>query len=126
MAAPDGPDDVVWYEFTAEPGSGGNAVFGGHVDFVGYGPAVFWRLRELVEGDVIEIGLENGDSHRYEVTAMATVPAEATALDLFTVIGPTDHDVITLITCNGTFDEVTQTYDERLVVRAERVVDAPS
>ena len=44
MEAPDRPFDVAWYPFTARPGSGGNAVFAGHKDFAGIGPAVFWKL----------------------------------------------------------------------------------
>lgn len=116
-----GPWDVVWYYFTAKPGFGGNAVFAGHGDFVDVGPAVFWHLRDLVQGDMIEARLKDGTVYRYRVAAMATVGANAETDDLGRVLGPTEQEVITLITCNGTFDPATQTYDDRLIVRAERI-----
>lgn len=124
MASPDGPRDVVWYSFTGEPGDGGNAVFGGHVDYANYGPAVFWDLRNLVENDVIEVRLKDGTVYRYRVAAMGTVDADALQEDLETVLGPTRQEVITLITCNGSFDDTTKTYDQRLIVRAERIPDS--
>ena len=123
MESPDGPWDVVWYDFTAKPGVGGNAVFGGHVDYVNLGPAVFWELRYLVQGDMIEIRLKDSTVYRYRVAAMATVDVDAGTEDLGKVLGPTEQEVITLITCNGTFDRAAQTYDERLIVRAERITD---
>ena len=54
MEPPDGPEDVAWYGFTAFPGSGSNAVFSAHVDYHGYGPAVFADLKKLEEGDLGE------------------------------------------------------------------------
>jgi len=121
MESADGPWDVVWYDFTAQPGFGSNAVFGGHVDYVNVGPAVFWRLRDLVQGDMIEVRLKDGSVYRYRVAAMATVDVDAAASDIFSVVGPTEREVITLITCDGTFDKTIQTYDQRLIVRAERM-----
>ena len=52
MQDPKGPTDVGWYDltrsfenFSSYPGWGGNAVFAGHVDYINYGAAVFWRLK---------------------------------------------------------------------------------
>lgn len=53
MESPERPGDVAWYRFTSRPGSGSNAVYSGHRDFPSVGPAVFWRLDQLVPGDVI-------------------------------------------------------------------------
>jgi sortase (surface protein transpeptidase) len=36
------------------------------------------------------------------------------------IVGPTADQVVTLITCNGTFNSATHQYDKRLVIRAER------
>jgi len=121
MENPDGPWDVSWYDFTARPGSGSNAVFSGHVDYYDIGPAVFWRLRELTEYDLIQIRLEDGVVYEYQVIAMESVDA-ATA-DIGSIVGATEQEVITLITCAGTFDASVGEYDERLIVRAERVTD---
>src|SRR4030042_1514575 len=54
MEPPDGPEDVAWYGFTARPGSGSNAVFSAHVDYRGYGPAVFADLKKPAKGDLLE------------------------------------------------------------------------
>ncbi|HEY8490239.1 MAG TPA: class F sortase [Dehalococcoidia bacterium] len=121
MESPDGPWEVAWYRFTARPGEGGNAVFSGHVDYVGVGPAVFWELGLLAPGDVVEVDLADGRTLRYQVVAIA-VYDEATA-PVPEIIGPTAREAVTLITCAGNFNRRTGRYDQRLVVRAERVPD---
>ena len=68
MEPPDGPEDVAWYGFTARPGSGSNAVFSAHVDYHGYGPAVFADLKTLKKGDLVEVHTADGAVYRYEVT----------------------------------------------------------
>jgi sortase (surface protein transpeptidase) len=119
MEAPDGPWDISWYDFSARPGFGSNAVFSGHVDYINIGPAVFWRLKDLVPDDLIEVRLQDGTAYRYSVVAMDSVDA-ATA-DVGNIVGATDQEVVTLISCIGTFDPNTGQYDQRLVVRALRV-----
>ena len=118
MENPSGPEVVAWYRFSGRPGFGGNAVFAGHLDFAGYGPAVFWRLRELGPEDQVLIELEDGTRYVYTVLEartydVATAPVEE-------IVGPTALDMVTLITCAGKFDQRTKQYDQRLVVRAVR------
>lgn len=117
MDSPATPTDVGWYDFTGKPGAGGNAVLSGHVDFYGYGPAVFWRLRELQRGDRIEVELLDGLRIEYEVTATTLTPVEELRMDA--ILAPTARETVTLITCGGTFAD--GSYSHRLVVRAVRV-----
>ena len=117
METPAGPRDVAWYDFTAHPGFGSNAVFAGHVDYRDYGPAVFWRLREVREGDEIEVALEDGTSYLYKVTSAHVYGTDEAPVEA--IVGPTETESITLITCEGTFNTRTREYDRRLVVRAE-------
>ena len=119
MEAPDGPEDVAWYGFTARPGSGSNAVFSAHVDYHGYGPAVFADLKRLEKGDLVEVHTADGAVYRYEVTLSLSYPAETAPFE--DIVGPTSREVITLITCAGSFDQAARQYSHRLVVRAERV-----
>jgi sortase A len=119
MEAPNGPEDVAWYGFTALPGSGSNAVFSAHVDYHGYGPAVFADLKKLEKGDLVEVHTADGAAYRYEVTLSLSYPAETAPSE--EIVGPTSREVITLITCAGSFDQATRRYSHRLVVRAERV-----
>ena len=128
MESPDGPWDVAWYDFTARPGFGSNAVFSGHVDWYNVGPgggageAVFWHLKDLEQGDLVEVRLEDGTVYRYRVTAKQQVPGTA---DFNEIVGPTETEVLTLITCGGSFNTATRHYDQRVVVRAERISGAP-
>jgi LPXTG-site transpeptidase (sortase) family protein len=119
MEPPDGPEDVAWYGFTARPGSGSNAVFSAHVDYHGYGPAVFADLKKLEKGDLVEVHTADGAVYRYEVTLSLSYPAETAPFE--EIVGPTSREVITLITCTGSFDQAARQYSHRLVVRAERV-----
>ena len=125
MQTPNGPTDVAWYEFSKKPGFGGNAVFSGHVDYINYGPAVFYHLKDLEQGDAIEIRLSDGSVYKYAVATRDVVGANPTQEVLDSIVGQTPEDVITLITCGGTFDYSTHQYDQRIIVRAKLVRDAP-
>jgi sortase A len=122
MEAPDGPVDVAWYEFTAHPGTGSNAVFSGHVDWTfdnGPGGAVFWNVKNLVLGDVIRVRLEDGTEYEYQVISREQIdPDDA---DVQSIVGPTPREIVTLITCGGTFDRSIGHYTNRVIVKAERV-----
>jgi LPXTG-site transpeptidase (sortase) family protein len=118
MEAPDKPFDVAWYPFTAKPGSGGNAVFAGHKDFAGVGPAVFWKLGQLGPGDSIQVTGADQTQLQYEVTqtwdyTLSTIP-------MASVLAQGNGDQLTLITCAGSYSQAAG-YDHRLVVRARRV-----
>lgn len=119
MEAPDTAYDVVWYDFSTRPGEGSNAVFSGHVDYVNVGPAVFWRLKDLQAGDRLQIRYSDGVFVDYAVSAVNTFEASAAPVDQ--IVGATAKDSVTLITCAGTFNKQTGQYDQRLIVRAERV-----
>jgi len=119
MEVPDGPEDVAWYAFTARPGQGGNVVLSGHVDYRGYGPAVFARLGDLKPGELVEMQTMDDTVFRYGVTLAASY--EAANAPAQEIVGPTSRETLTLITCGGRFDRTTQQYSHRLVVRAERL-----
>jgi LPXTG-site transpeptidase (sortase) family protein len=118
MESPRTPTDVGWYSFSARPGTTGNAVFAGHVDYANYGPAVFYHLRDLKSGDLIRVALEDGTTIAYQVTS--TQIYEADSAPVQEIVGPTPNQTITLITCTGVFDRNALDYDKRLVVKGER------
>lgn len=117
MESPDRPFDVAWYHFTAKPGSGSNAVFSGHRDYWGVGPAIFWRLGEVTAGDVIDVVSGQLTEARYEVTQTASYALSS--IPMQSVLAPGKEDQITLITCWGAFKG--GAYDHRLIVRATRL-----
>jgi LPXTG-site transpeptidase (sortase) family protein len=123
---PQSAEEVAWYDFSSTPGAG-NTVLSGHVDWQTQSgqpiPGVFYRLRELQVDDAIEVELEDGSTATYRVTGNV-----ATAFDdpnVLKAIGPTSKDVVTLVTCGGTwFNDPSRayggSYSHRILVRAER------
>ncbi len=121
METPDGPLNVAWYDFSSRPGFGSNAVFSGHVDYYNYGAAVFWNLKDLEPGDVIEVRLQDGTVYEYGVFRRDQYKASDAPIQ--EIVGRTPNEIITLITCGGSFDPSVGQYDDRVVVRAERLYD---
>jgi LPXTG-site transpeptidase (sortase) family protein len=129
METPDGAWDVVWYDFSSKPGWGSNAVFSGHVDYHDVGPAVFWNLGDLLANDVVEVRLDDGSVYKYAVVSSNVVSGELSGEEVREIVGATPREIVTLITCTGDFNPSTGQYDQRLIVRAERIMEpagAPS
>ena len=118
MEDPKGPTEVAWYTFSTLPNHVGNIVMAGHVDYANYGAAVFYNISKLKEGDEIQIDLVNGERATYRVTNVTSYDADTAPVA--EIVGPTDVETVTLITCGGTFNRSTRDYDRRTVVRAER------
>jgi LPXTG-site transpeptidase (sortase) family protein len=126
----DASEVVAWYDFSALPGAGSNAVFSGHVTW--NGRAVFWALDELQPGDTISVISEDGVEYTYEVFDNFPVdPSDPASLK---VMKPTPTDTITVITCGGTWipdpsEQFGGNYTTRTIVQAKLVdstVDVPS
>ncbi len=92
--------DTGWYNFSARPGQGSNVVIAGHLQLHQV-PAVFWRLDELQPGDLIQITSDSGQRFAYQVTSRHSV--SSTDPDSVKVIYPTVREMLTLITCGGTW-----------------------
>ena len=136
MESPDEPCDVAWYDFTSYPGFGSNAVFAGHVDWFnlgsqgcrcdspggcgGPGGAVFWDLKNMVLGDLVEVRLTDGTLYQYAVITKQQVSGSS---DFREIVSATEKEIVTLITCGGRFDPITRHYPDRVIIQAERIVD---
>jgi LPXTG-site transpeptidase (sortase) family protein len=114
--------EVAWYDFTAQPGTPGNAVFAAHKTWAG--EAVFYNLDDLQVGDVVRIiGDSDGTQLTYRVTDSFTVREDDP--NGVQVMFPSPEDIVTIITCDGTRyytgDPVFgHDYTERRVIRAIR------
>ena len=123
MGDPDGPYDVVWYDFSnfpglgGYPGKGGNAVLAGHVDYHPNIQAVFWTLRNARAGDVIDYYTNSGDHLQYTVEWKKDAGPND---DFIAYVNQSGGDTMTLITCDGVFNPATRHYDQRTVIRAVR------
>lgn len=115
----DAAEVIAWYDFSARPGTGGNAVFAGHNSW--YGEAVFTYLHRLQPGDTIELIGGDGTELVYTVNDVFSVdPEDPSSLQ---VMAATDSDVVTLITCGGSFVNTGDPvfggeYSDRVIVRA--------
>ncbi len=124
MENPTGPWVVSWYEDLAALGEGSNVVMAGHVDYWTTGPAVFANVPNLGEGEVIRVVAEDGEVFEYAVEwgRLYDVATELTPEVIQTeIVGDTDEESLTLITCGGEFDAATGEYVSRYVVRATKI-----
>ena len=92
----------------------GNIALAGHVEHSDGRTGVFANLLELNIGDPV-IVTENGEERQFAVTEVKVV-----APDDLSVLYPTETDRVTLITC-GAYSFALDTYQERIVVVAERI-----
>ena len=110
--------DVAWYNFSARPASGSNAVFAGHVTWSGR--AVFYDLEDLAPGDRITVLSDNGAT-RITYTVNSVFLVDTDDPNSTSVMSPTNSDVITLITCGGdpyyVGGNARYDYTHRLIVR---------
>lgn len=111
-----GPYDVGWYNLGPSPGEIGPAVLVGHVDYVTIGPAVFWNLRNMQPGDIIQIARQDGKTVNFKVEKVQSYGQEAFPTQ--DVYGNINYPGLRLITCTGDFNYVTHHYSDNLVVYA--------
>jgi LPXTG-site transpeptidase (sortase) family protein len=123
---PDAAEVIAWYDFSAKPGTGSNAVFAGHVTW--NGDAVFRRLDTLKAGDIVRLRDEKGAEIVYRVFSNFFVdPNDPESVK---VMYPTATDQATIITCGGDFFDTGDPvaggdYTERVIVKAELVSVTP-
>lgn len=123
MPNPNGPKDVAYYDFGqwpglgGVPGLGGNVVLAGHVDYINYGPAVFWDLTKLKAGDRIQITMKDGALIEYVVEFNKTF--EVSDADWSSIVAATGDESVTLITCGGEFEA--GHYSDRRIVWGRRI-----
>jgi LPXTG-site transpeptidase (sortase) family protein len=107
-----------WYTGRSVPGAVGPSVVVGHVDSFS-GPAVFFRLRDLAAGDIIEIHRSDGVVTRFRVTETKMVDKDE--FPTAEVYDPTEAPTLRLITCGGDFDRSARSYEGNLLVFAEHI-----
>jgi Sortase domain len=115
LAAPNDPSRAGWYAAGVVPGDLGPAVIGGHVDSRS-GPGVFFRLRSLRPGDLVDVTRSDGRTVRFSVIAVALYPKDEFPTEA--VYGPTSAPELRLVTCGGAFDRSARSYDDNVVVDA--------
>lgn len=115
VSVPDVYDKVGWYKYGATPGEIGAAVILGHVDSL-TGPAVFFSLGQLREGDEIEVTRADGTTAVFVVDELKRYNQQEFPTEK--VYGKINHAGLRLVTCTGLFDKGVQRYSHNLVVYA--------
>jgi hypothetical protein len=116
-------DEAAWYKYSATPGQIGASVIEGHVDSI-HGPAVFFRLGALHQGDAVDVTLADGVTAIFRVTGVrdylkSNFPAKS-------IYGAAGYAALRLITCGGAFDYATGHYLSSTVVFASLVSSRPA
>ena len=119
MQQPSDEVHVAWYKESARLGELGNIWLAGHLNWWDAATAVFAHLGTLSEEDEVVLLDDRGGTYMYAVEWVRQEsnlePPRAE------VMGTTDHEAVTLITCGGEWDNAISEYNERTVVRARRM-----
>lgn len=118
MAAPDNLTDAGWYKFGAPPGRLGSAVMAGHVDNALGKPAVFYRLKELQQGDEIFVVRKDGKRLRFVVERQEIYPYNLSGDKLEEIFHDKDATRLNLITCEGAWVKEARSAEKRIVIYA--------
>jgi LPXTG-site transpeptidase (sortase) family protein len=109
------PNLTGWYRLGPTPGQLGPAVILGHVNTKA-GPAVFARLTTLSKGDAVEVDREDGTVASFTVDSVERVHKKA--FPTARVYGNLRTAGLRLITCGGTFDARSGSYNDNIIVYA--------
>ncbi|MFI0410523.1 class F sortase [Actinomadura sp. 3N508] len=116
------PNLTGWYKLGPTPGENGPSVILGHVD-ANKKQAVFYRLKELTEGDQIQVTRQDGTTATFAVTSKQDV--DKNAFPHKKVFAEAlDYSSLRLVTCGGAFDSSTGHYKSNLIVYAKLVQSA--
>jgi LPXTG-site transpeptidase (sortase) family protein len=111
----DSPVDVAWYQLGKRPGEVGSAVLAGHYGTWENGQgSVFDNLSKLQKGDKISVTDERGLITTFVVQRSQSYNSQADASDVFLSDDGKAH--LNLITCEGIWDNVSQSYPKRLII----------
>jgi LPXTG-site transpeptidase (sortase) family protein len=104
-----------WYKYSPTPGEEGPSVIVGHVDSY-KGISVFWHLREIKQGDIINITRADGKTVKFKVTSLKQF--DQNNFPTKEVYGNIGYPGLRLITCGGSFSKQTASYSQNTVVYA--------
>jgi LPXTG-site transpeptidase (sortase) family protein len=119
MGAPKGPDGVAWYKLGPRPGDNGSAVMAGHYGRWKNGQgSVFDNLSKLIKGDNLYVIDEKGATTTFVVRELRTYNPNDDHAEVFISKDGKAH--LSLITCEGVWNEAQKTYSNRLVVFTDK------
>jgi LPXTG-site transpeptidase (sortase) family protein len=118
MEVPRSTEKVGYLSNGVLPGSVGNAVMDGHVDNY-KGPAVFFRLKKLKNGDTIIVKNEKGYAITFVVDSVKIYKVNEAPIKK--IFGPANEPRLNLITCTGKYSRKKREHEARLVIFTKRI-----
>ena len=122
LGAPDNPEGIGWWRYGAAPGEVGNVLLDGHRDFTdtagNVGAGVCWLLPDTQRGDFVLIR-DDEAAVTYLYLVSETVSVAWDAPEGVRYLQPTSRPILTLITCEGSFDTDARNYSNRHIVIAD-------
>jgi hypothetical protein len=113
-----------WFTGSPTPGALGPSVILGHVDSAAAGPSIFFALGTLRPGDTAMVTRSDHTVAVFEVDSVEEYSkADFPTLQVF---GNTDRAGLRLITCGGTFNPATGSYESNVVVYAHLTSSHPA
>jgi sortase (surface protein transpeptidase) len=120
LGTPSNVYDTAWYTGSAKPGQPGATLIDGHVSsWTTRG--VFYGIKTLIDGDMIQIVRGDGAILNYQV--VKTQVYGASSVDMQAAVTPITpgKSGLNLITCTGQVEKGTSEFNERVIVFAQQV-----
>ncbi|HEY4964677.1 MAG TPA: class F sortase [Candidatus Saccharimonadales bacterium] len=120
LATPNNIYDTDWYNESAEPGQPGAMLIDGHISsWTAHG--VFYGLKDLVAGDVLQIVRGDRTVFTYKVVKAVVYPSGNVNMTsaMTSVVNGTPG--LNLISCDGDVIPGTNLFNERIVVFSEQI-----
>ncbi len=109
------PMQAGWYRHARTPGEAGPSIILGHVDG-NKQPGIFFRLKELAEGDEVVVSRKDGTTAKFRVRRKEQIAKDSFPTEA--VYGDTDVPELRLITCGGSYDQAARSYRDNVIVYA--------
>lgn len=121
LSVPKSFQDIGWWAEGPRPGAAGATLLAGHVSSKA-GPGVFFKLKDMRDGDKITVDRADGTSAVFKVVGKASYPRSNFPDDV--VYRAQGKPSIHLVTCDGAFDTSIGHHADNLVVFADLVSTA--
>lgn len=118
LEVPDNFANTGWFSKGPQPGKYGASVIAGHIDSTD-GPAVFFRLDELVEGDQVIVESPEGDTVTFQIETVEQFDKDEFPTER--VYSFTREPTLRLVTCGGPFNDTIGHYEDNIIAFARRV-----
>ncbi len=119
IAVPTNVHLTGWYINSVKPGEKGLSILDGHRDGATLG-GVFRNLEKLKKGDKISIEYGDGSVRNFKVVDLKRIPTEDAYDFMYSRIEGVEAQ-LNMVTCGGKWIKEEKTYEDRIILRAERV-----